>query len=132
VPASGRSTASRTSSVTTPSIRRPRGPISCPARCTCARPISTCSTSPPGATRLAGSALFPNQAFRPGERVYGLQFHPEVTIEGFRRWQDAPRAAWGKPGAQDRAEQTALMHEHDAAQAAWFIDFLSRLFGRAR
>lgn len=86
---------------------------------------------PPGGTRLAGSALFPNQAFRHGERVYGLQFHPEVTIEGFRRWQEAPWAAYGKPGAQDRAEQTALMHEHDAAQAAWFMDFLSRLFGRA-
>jgi GMP synthase (glutamine-hydrolysing) len=86
---------------------------------------------PPGATRLAGSDLFPNQAFRFGERVYGLQFHPEVTIEGFRRWQNAPWAAWGKPGAQTRTEQTILMHEHDAAQAEWFMNFLSQLFGRA-
>lgn len=86
---------------------------------------------PPGATRLAGSDLFPNQAFRFGARVYGLQFHPEVTIEGFRRWQNAPWAAWGRPGAQTRGEQTALMHAHDAAQADWFMGFLSRLFGRA-
>jgi GMP synthase-like glutamine amidotransferase len=26
-------------------------------------------------------------------RFYGVQFHPEVTIEGFRRWQAAPLQA---------------------------------------
>jgi GMP synthase (glutamine-hydrolysing) len=87
---------------------------------------------PPGATRLASSELFPNQAFRYGANVYALQFHPEVTIEGFRRWQNAPWANYGKPGAQTREEQTALMHAHDAAQADWFTQFLSRLFGRAQ
>ena len=30
-----------------------------------------------------------------------------------------------------RAEQDRLMAEHDARQAAWFYDFLARLFGRA-
>ena len=34
-------------------------------------------------------------------------------------------------GAQTRAEQDRLMAEHDARQAAWFYDFLARLFGRA-
>ena len=82
-----------------------------------------------GAVRLAGSELFPNQAFRYGDRTYGLQFHPEVTIEGFRRWQDAPWAMYGRPGAQARDEQSALMYKHDAAQAAWFYGFLGRLFG---
>ena len=84
---------------------------------------------PDGAVHLAESDSFPNQAFRYGDRVYGLQFHPEVTIEGFRRWQAADWAAYGKPGAQTREEQDALMEAHDAAQAAWFYAFLAGLFG---
>lgn len=86
---------------------------------------------PQGAVRLAGSPLYPNQAFRHGERTYGVQFHPECTIEGFRRWQATPWAAYGKPGAQTKAEQDRLMAEHDAVQAEWFYGFLARLFGRA-
>lgn len=83
---------------------------------------------PEGAVHLASSPDYPNQAFRWGEKTYALQFHPECTIEGFRRWQDAPWAAFGKPGAQARAEQEALMPEADAAQARWFYAFLARLF----
>lgn len=86
---------------------------------------------PEGAVHLATSPLYPNQAFRIGDKVYGLQFHPECTIEGFRRWQAAPWAAYGKPGAQSREEQDALMLEADARQAAWFYGFLTRLFGQA-
>ncbi|MFN3994488.1 MAG: glutamine amidotransferase-related protein [Tabrizicola flagellatus] len=86
---------------------------------------------PAGAVHLAASPLYPNQAFRIGDNVYGLQFHPEVTIEGFRRWQDRPWAAYGKPGAQTREEQDRLMAAHDAAQADWFYAFLRRLFGTA-
>ena len=33
---------------------------------------------PPGATGLASSALYPNQAFAVGERVLALQFHAEA------------------------------------------------------
>jgi GMP synthase-like glutamine amidotransferase len=42
---------------------------------------------PAGAVRLAGSDLYPNQAFRMGARAYGLQFHVEVDrtlAEGWR------------------------------------------------
>jgi GMP synthase (glutamine-hydrolysing) len=86
---------------------------------------------PQGAVHLATSPLVPNQAFRFGANVYALQFHPEVTIEGFRRWQARPWAAYGQPGAQTKAEQDRLMVEHDAAQAAWFYGFLGKLFGAA-
>lgn len=86
---------------------------------------------PPGAERLAGSALFPNQAFRHGENVYAFQFHAEVTPQGFRRWQQAPWARYGKPGAQSRDEQDRLMAAHDQAQHGWFMSFLDRLFGKA-
>ena len=86
---------------------------------------------PDGAVHLAHSPLYPNQAFRMGQTTYGLQFHPEVTIEGFRRWQTRDWAPYGQPGAQTRAEQDALMLVHDARQAHWFIGFLRGLFGKA-
>lgn len=86
---------------------------------------------PAGAVHLAESDAYENQAFRLGDKVYGLQFHPEQTIEGFRRWQRSKTAAYGKPGAQTRQQQDALMMAHDTAQADWFNGFLGRLFGRA-
>ncbi|MGY2701073.1 glutamine amidotransferase [Nocardioides sp. HB32] len=40
------------------------------------------SRLPAGATRLAGSATCPVQAFRMGSNVYATQFHPELDVEG--------------------------------------------------
>ncbi len=45
---------------------------------------------PPGAVRLARSPLAENQAFRVGERAYGVQFHLEVTGEMAREWDQVP------------------------------------------
>ncbi len=45
---------------------------------------------PSGAVRLASSTLVPNQAFRWGERAYGIQFHLEVTAEMVRQWAEVP------------------------------------------
>lgn len=84
---------------------------------------------PAGAERLAESDGWPNQAMRYGERTFAFQFHAEVTPAGFRRWQDRPWAAFGKPGAQTREQQDRLQAVHDAAQHAWFMGFLDRLFG---
>lgn len=86
---------------------------------------------PEGAVHLASSPLYPNQAFRWGDKTYAFQFHPECTIEGFRRWQSNDWAAYGKPGAQTREEQNALMLDADSRQATWFYGFLEKLFGRA-
>ena len=47
---------------------------------------------PDGATLLAGSPAYPNQAFR-FQRSYGLQFHLEVTPELAARWGDVPAYA---------------------------------------
>ena len=47
---------------------------------------------PPGATLLAGSAMYPNQAFRVG-RSYGLQFHIEVPLELATEWGEVPAYA---------------------------------------
>lgn len=41
---------------------------------------------PPGACWLASSERCPVQAFRVGERAWGVQFHPETTPRSIRRW----------------------------------------------
>lgn len=85
---------------------------------------------PTGATLLATGENCVNQAFRYGERVYALQFHPEVTVGILRRWQDEIGDDFDAPGAQTRDEQDALAARHDARQHDWFVGFLGRLFGR--
>jgi GMP synthase (glutamine-hydrolysing) len=69
-----------------------------------------------GAARLAGSALFPNQAFRLGARSHALQFRPEVTAGGFRRWQAVSWAPWQRPGVQPPAAQDAVLAAADLAR----------------
>ncbi|MBT9330112.1 glutamine amidotransferase [Paracidobacterium acidisoli] len=41
---------------------------------------------PPGASHLAATALYPNQAFAIEQHTLALQFHPEVTVRGLERW----------------------------------------------
>jgi GMP synthase (glutamine-hydrolysing) len=45
---------------------------------------------PRGALHLASSEQCPNQAFRYGDRTYGLQFHLEVDASLIRRWLATP------------------------------------------
>jgi GMP synthase (glutamine-hydrolysing) len=45
---------------------------------------------PEGAVRLAGSPVYPNQAFRYGDAAYGVQFHLEVSGEMAREWAAVP------------------------------------------
>jgi GMP synthase (glutamine-hydrolysing) len=48
---------------------------------------------PPGATRLATTALDPNHAFRVGETAWGVQFHPEFDADIMRGYLAARRDA---------------------------------------
>lgn len=43
---------------------------------------------PAGAILLATSQHYPNQAFRVGKNIYGVQFHLEVTPRMIERWLD--------------------------------------------
>ena len=101
------------------------------------RPLHLCQAHfhtydlPDGAVHLARSDLFEQQAFRYGEAIFAFQFHAEITIEGFRRWQKTSKS-YGQPGAQTPEEQEELMHRHDRAQADWFYGFLDRFLGHLR
>ena len=85
---------------------------------------------PTGATHLARSALYENQAFSYGTSIFGFQFHAEITPAGFARWQDEHWGDnyFGKPGAQTRDEQDQLSVLHDAAQDKWFREFIASVF----
>lgn len=50
------------------------------------RHVDAITALPPGATWLVESANCPYQAFRVGERAWGLQFHPEIGAERVRNW----------------------------------------------
>ncbi len=54
---------------------------------------------PKSCTHLASSKLFPMQAFRAGEKSYGLQFHAEVTAPMIKEWVKLYKS--------DRTEQKA-------------------------
>ena len=71
---------------------------------------------PNNAVLLASSPAYENQAFRLGERAWGLQFHPEVTLPLVAQWAqddaDGVRQAGLEPtelvGAVAVAERTLL------------------------
>ena len=77
---------------------------------------------PAGATLLAGSPAYPNQAFRVGRVAYGVQFHLEVTEEMAREWATVPeyqasaRAVLGEGGLE------ALLADYRAAMPEMLAD----------
>ena len=92
---------------------------------------SRCFEIPAGATALGSGKIFPNQAFRYGDKVIGTQFHPECTHSMWRRWQAFETAPWDKPGAQSRDEQNRLGEKTLADAGEWFIGLLDNLFPSA-
>lgn len=56
------------------------------------------SALPPGAHLLADSAVHPYQAYRLGERVWGLQWHPEVTTPMAASWARSDDAGVRRQG----------------------------------
>ncbi|GGL36031.1 type 1 glutamine amidotransferase [Phycicoccus endophyticus] len=74
------------------------------------------ATLPPGAVHLAASDTCQHQAFRVGERAWGVQFHPEVGAERLDRWDPARLADEGVDLAALRAGAQAA--EPASASAA--------------
>ncbi len=77
------------------------------------------SELPTGATLLASSPMYANQAFRVGRHVYGLQFHIETTPEIVHEW--AARDVVGVAASpHDRETICRLSDEaHPHIEAVW-------------
>lgn len=73
---------------------------------------------PPGAVRLAYSRRCRTQAFRLGDRAWGLQCHVETTPELVLEWarRDAAKAAACQPGELDPEH---LRAHHVEIERAW-------------
>jgi GMP synthase (glutamine-hydrolysing) len=63
---------------------------------------------PPGAKRLARSEAEPNQAFRVGERAWGVQFHPEFSETVMRAYIEHHREELAAEGADANALLSAV------------------------
>lgn len=81
--------------------------------------------TPKGAVKLAGTADFPEQAFRYGATAYGFQFHPETSRHGLSRWigrRPANKQTMKGAHAPDRQLADNLLY--DKALGDWFHQFL--------
>jgi GMP synthase (glutamine-hydrolysing) len=83
---------------------------------------------PEGATLLASSPAYPNQAFR-YKRAYALQFHLEVTPELAAEWGDVPAYAQSLERIQGPGALERLVAEVEA-HASSTIPLARGLFGR--
>jgi GMP synthase (glutamine-hydrolysing) len=80
---------------------------------------------PAGTTLLATSTNgFPNQAYRYGDRAYGLQFHPEITRDMIERWTIAAAHHLQRPEAQPRDAQFEAHAAYGADVECWLTQFL--------
>jgi GMP synthase (glutamine-hydrolysing) len=87
---------------------------------------------PQGATRLASTLLYENQAFSWGKGWLGLQFHPEITLKGLERWFIGHACEIGitpSVSITRLREETMCNHEKLQTQAtqfwhAWLHDVL--------
>jgi GMP synthase (glutamine-hydrolysing) len=71
---------------------------------------------PEGASLLASSPAFPNQAFRYGRAAYGIQFHMEVLPEMAREWATVPEYAAYADRVLGEGGMERLMSEFDGAE----------------
>jgi GMP synthase (glutamine-hydrolysing) len=81
--------------------------------------------TPSGAVKLAGTADFPEQAFRYGPNAYGFQFHPETSRKGLLRWISArPAHKQTMKGSHPADRQLTDNLLYDQALGDWFNTFL--------
>ena len=80
---------------------------------------------PDGAELLATGPTFPNQAYRFGANVYGIQFHPEVSLDVMKRWLREAGHCLSEPGAHPAERQLADAALYDKAMADWLNSFLA-------
>ena len=83
---------------------------------------------PPGAVHLASTPTCPNQAFRYGDRAYGLQFHLEADEHLIQRWLHVPESRTeAEASGHDHALEHILRDTHGHAPQAGLLS--ERVFG---
>ena len=86
---------------------------------------------PPRAELLAGGERFPNQAYRYGARIYGIQFHPEVDQRIMQRWLHQGAEHLDDPGAQPAAAHHVGFRRHHEPLGTWLEGFLDHWLARS-
>ncbi len=81
---------------------------------------------PDDATLLATGERFPHQAFRYRENLYGIQFHPEVTLAMMRSWLSEAAVSLELPGAQAHEHHLEGHGRFDPDLDRWVDRFLNR------
>ena len=74
---------------------------------------------PPGAVLLASSTRYANQAFRVGDRAWGLQFHIETPPDMLTSWVEADDRAVRDAGLDPVALLASTLAELDEVAACW-------------
>jgi len=84
---------------------------------------------PSDAVQLARGETFENQAFRYGEKHFGVQFHPETSHIMINRWTTKAAQRLALPGAKPRLQQLDDHLEHGPDVRRWLADFLTHWTG---
>lgn len=86
---------------------------------------------PTGATLLARGETYENQAFRYGDKAWGLQFHGELTRVMMQRWVVYGASRFDLPNAQLGHFHLEGRLLHDSALKAFMTGFLDMIFNEA-
>lgn len=83
---------------------------------------------PRDATLMATSETYENQAFRYGEKAWGIQFHAELTQAMMQRWVVRGAHRFEMPGAQQGRDHLGGRLIWDAHLRRWLVEFLGLVF----
>ena len=81
---------------------------------------------PEGADLLAQGEIFPVQAFRYGERAFGLQFHPDLSQETIGEWARLYAKSLTIPGTRPPHSHLEDGRVHDPAVERWLMQFMAQ------
>ena len=87
-------------------------------------------TIPDNAVHLASSNDFSNQAFSYSKHIYGIEFHPEITLAMINNWC-ASATGMPKlqlPGADNHASQLFCHEKYSEDVHKWLETFLDNIF----
>jgi len=79
---------------------------------------------PKDASLLVSGDVYPNQAYKYGEKAFGVQFHAEVSHLMMNRWTTKAFHRMNLPGAQTRQQHFDGRLIHDKQIRTWLADFL--------